>query len=185
MSSLISICPYWKCDNFAVHLQYRHAYFCKTHVFIMFYLGKSWLGRGSGGSYELIYKRSSSNLLDYCWLWSDADQIFSTRLRRWKIFFKVETWQFMIKFFPSLDYSSLEHFILRKFESEKETSSNMPKTIYSGCSITKKSAKQENSNLFMNSIWKNGTMRVENQAKTRVWENSSLRRLEFVPRNLD
>jgi hypothetical protein len=38
----------------------------------------------------------------------------------------------------------------------------------------KKSAKQENSSLFMNSILKNGNMRVENQTKTQVWEDSSL-----------
>ncbi len=33
---------------------------------------------------------------------------------------------------------------------------------------------QENSSLFMNSILKNGKMRVENQTKTRDWEDSSL-----------
>ncbi len=40
--------------------------------------------------------------------------------------------------------------------------------------ITKKSAKQENLSLFMNIILWNGKMRVENQTKTRVWEDSSL-----------
>jgi hypothetical protein len=42
--------------------------------------------------------------------------------------------------------------------------------------IQKKFAKQENSSLFMNSILQNGKMRVE---------KSSLRRIEFMPRNLD
>jgi hypothetical protein len=41
-------------------------------------------------------------------------------------------------------------------------------------SCTKKSAKQENSSLFMNRILKNGNMRVENQTKTQVPEVSSL-----------
>jgi hypothetical protein len=42
------------------------------------------------------------------------------------------------------------------------------------------SEKQAISSLFMNSILNNGKMRVENQTK-----KSSLRRLEFTPRNLD
>ncbi len=37
----------------------------------------------------------------------------------------------------------------------------------------KKSMKQENASLFMNSILYNGKMRVENQTKTWVWEDSS------------
>ncbi len=45
----------------------------------------------------------------------------------------------------------------------------------------RKSAKQENLSLFINSIVQNGKMRVENQTKLQ----NSLRRLEFMPRNLD
>jgi hypothetical protein len=40
--------------------------------------------------------------------------------------------------------------------------------LFSGLIIFKKTAKQENSNLFMRSILLNGKMRVENQSKTRV-----------------
>jgi hypothetical protein len=42
-----------------------------------------------------------------------------------------------------------------------------------------KSAKRENSSLFMNSILWNGKMRIENKKKT------LRRRLEFMPRKLD
>ncbi len=38
----------------------------------------------------------------------------------------------------------------------------------------KNSAKPENSRLCMNSILQNGKMRVENQTKTQIWEDSSL-----------
>ncbi len=40
--------------------------------------------------------------------------------------------------------------------------------------LPKKSAKQENSSLFMNSILLNRKMRVENQTKTRLWKDLSL-----------
>jgi hypothetical protein len=39
--------------------------------------------------------------------------------------------------------------------------------------ITTNFAKQENSSLSMNNILQNGKMRVENQTKTQVWEESS------------
>ncbi len=117
----------------------------------MFYLGRSWLGRGSGGSYELIYKKSSSNLFTV-----DCGQV----LKEFSLHALGAE-----NVFPSLDYSSLEHFILQKFESEKITSSDMPKTICLGCSNAKKSRKQENLSLFTNSILQNGKMREENQAK--------------------
>ncbi len=52
----------------------------------------------------------------------------------------------------------------------------LQKTIlYSGfINPYKKYTKQENSSLFMNSILQKRKVRVENQTKTRVWEDSSL-----------
>ncbi len=46
--------------------------------------------------------------------------------------------------------------------------------LFSDLIIIKKSEKQENSSLFMNSILYDEKMEVENQTKTRVWEDTSL-----------
>jgi SpoVK/Ycf46/Vps4 family AAA+-type ATPase len=49
--------------------------------------------------------------------------------------------------------------------------------------ITKKSAKQENSSIFMNNILQNGIMRVVNQTKTRVLVYAQKPRLKLPFKN--
>ncbi len=93
--------------------------------------------------------------------------------RRWRdVYTEMEFWDITV----TKDSSLLLHAIPRPFYWQI-----LKKTIlYPGLKIhTKKSAKQENSSLFMNSIL------LDRKNEGRKLKLESSRRLKFMPRNLD